>query len=133
MVVSGDYRSIIFNHTELVKYVRLPWQGYDEVGSYVLTYDDGTEEILPITSCGNIGYYNRRQNEPLAPQLYRHSGYISTYLADSFEERDDNGERVFFYSLEHILPEGKKLKNIKLCGNEKFDTKIFLRRIFGIK
>ena len=103
------------------------------MGRYILTYDDGSEEIVPITSCGNIGYYNRRQNEPLAPQLYRHSGYISTYYSDSIEEKSENGEKFTLYRFEHILPEGKKLKNIKLCENENFNTKIFVRRIVGVK
>lgn len=131
--VTEEFNSIIFDHTELVRMVRLPWQKHDEVGKYILTYDDGSEEIVPITSCGNIGYYNRRQNEPLAPQLYRHSGYISTYYSDSVEERTENGEKICLYRFEHILPEGKKLKNIKLCENENFNTKIFVRRIIGVR
>ena len=131
--VSGDFQSIVFDHTELVRMVRLPWQKHDEVGKYILAYDDGTEEIVPITSCGNIGYYNRRQNEPLDPQLYRHSGYISTYFSDSVEERTESGQKFTLYRFEHILLKGKKLKNIRLCENEKFNTKIFVRRIVGIK
>ena len=133
IAVAGDFASIIFDHTELVKMVRLPWQKHDEVGRYILTYDDGSEEIIPITSCGNIGYYNRRQNEPLGHQLYRHSGYISTYYSDSVEEKSESGEKITLYRYEHILPEGKRLKNIRLCENEKLDTKIFIRRILGIK
>ncbi len=131
--VTGDFKSIIFDHTELALMVRLPWQGYDEVGKYILTYDDGSEEIVPITSCGNIGYCGRRRNAPLAPQLYRHSGYISTYLSDGISEKSESGERFTIYRYEHILSEEKKLKSIKLCENEKFDTKILVKRIIGIK
>ncbi|MBQ9985299.1 MAG: family 20 glycosylhydrolase [Oscillospiraceae bacterium] len=133
LCINGEFDSIVFDHTELVRMVRLPWQKYDEVGSYILSYDDGSEEIVPITSCGNIGYCGRRQNKPLAPQLYRHSGYISTYLSDTVEERNEKGEKLCIYHFEHILPKGKKLKCIKLCENEKFDTKILLRRVTGVK
>ena len=133
LCVNGEFDSIVFDHTELVRMVRLPWQKYDEVGRYILSYDDGSEEIVPITSCGNIGYCGRRQNKPLAPQLYRHSGYISTYLSDTVEERNEKGEKLCIYRFEHILPKDKKLKCIKLCENEKFDTKILLRRVTGVK
>ena len=131
--VTGDFASIIFDHTELALMVRLPWQAYDEVGKYILSYDDGSEEIVPITSCGNIGYCGRRRNAPLAPQLYRHSGYISTYLSDGIEEKNEAGEKLCVYRLEHILPEGKRLTGIKLCENEMFNTKILLRRVIGVK
>lgn len=131
--VNGDFESIIFCHTELNKRVRLPWNENEETGKYILTYSDRTEEIVPITNSGNIGYYNRRQNEPLAPQLYRHSGYTSTFYSDSEEKRGKNGERICIYRFEHILPKAKKLVNIKLCQNEKLDTKIFLERVIGIK
>ena len=131
--VSGDFASLIFHHTELSKLTRLPWQGYDETGRYILTYDDGSVENVAINNCGNIGYWNRRQNDPLAPQLYRHSGYICTFSADSDEERTVSGEPVCTYRFEHILPKGKKLVNIKLWENSEFDTKIFIRKIIGVK
>ncbi len=132
IAVDGDYKSLIFSHTELKKLTRLPWQGYDVTGKYVLTYSDGSTEEIEITNNGIIGYWNRRQNEALLHPLYRHTGYTSTYYTDSTEFKTADGENVCIYKYEHILPEGKKLVNVKLVQSEKFDTDIFLLKLEGV-
>jgi len=65
--------------------------------------------------------------------MYRHTGYTSTYYCDSDEFKTADGENVCIYKYEHILPEGKKLVNVKLVQSEKFDTDIFLLKLEGVK
>ncbi len=133
ITVDGEYRSLIFSHTELKKLIRLPWYDHDVTGKYILTYSDGTSEEIDITNNGIIGHWNRRQNEAVTHPMYRHTGYTSTYYTDSDEFKTADGENVCIYKYEHILPEGKKLTNVKLVQSEKFDTDIFLLKLEGVK
>ena len=133
ITVDGEYKSLIFSHTELKKLIRLPWFDYDVTGKYILTYSDGTMEEIDITNNGIIGHWNRRQNEAVTHPMYRHTGYTSTYYTDSDEFKTSDGENICIYKYEHILPEGKKLTNVKLEQSEKFDTDIFLVKLEGVK
>ena len=133
IMVNGEYNSLIFHHTELKKLTRMPWQKHDVTGKYVLTFSDGTSEEIEITNNGNIGYWNRRQNEAITSPMYRHTAYTSTYFSDSDELKTADGKNVCIYKYEHILPEGKKLKKVSLVQNEKFDTAIFLVKLEGVK
>ena len=133
IIVDGEYKSLVFSHTELKKLIRLPWYDHDVTGKYVLTYSDGTIEEIDITNNGIIGHWNRRQNEAVTHPMYRHTGYTSTYYCDSDEFKTADGENVCIYKYEHILTEGKKLVNVKLVQNEKFDTDIFLLKLEGVK
>jgi len=133
ITVDGDFKSLIFSHTELKKLIRLPWYDYDVTGKYILTYSDGTAEEIKITNNGIIGHWNRRQNEAVTHPMYRHTGYTSTYCCDSDEFKTADGENVCIYKYEHILPEGKKLVNVKLSQSQGFDTDIYLLKLEGVK
>lgn len=131
--VDGEYRSLIFHHTELKKRIRLPWQEHDVTGKYVLTFSDGTSQEIEITNNGNIGYWNRRQNEAITNPMYRHTAYTSTYFSDSDELKTADGQNVCIYKYEHILPEGKSISRVELVQSEKYDTDIFLVKLVGVK
>ena len=133
ITLDGEYKSLIFHHTELKKLVRLPWQKHDITGKYVLTFADGTTEEIEISNNGNIGYWNRRQNEAITNPMYRHTGYTSTYFSDSDELKTADGQNVCIYKYEHLLPEGKKLSKVELVQSEEFDTQIFLVKLVGVK
>lgn len=131
--IDGEYKSLIFSHTELKRLTRLPWQGYDVTGKYILTYSDGSTEEIKITNNGIIGHWNRRQNEALLHPLYRHTGYTSTYFTDGEESKTADGKNVCIYKYEHILPEGKRISGVKLEQSKEFDTDIFLLKLEGVK
>lgn len=124
--------SLIFHHTQLRKVTREPWSQLDVAGKYILTYADGSTEEVDITSCGNIGYWNRRQNTPVAHRLYRHTGYISTYYADSTLTRTPDGEPVTVYRLEYIPKKAMPIESVQLTEDPAYDTKIFLQRLESV-
>jgi hypothetical protein len=130
--VNGDYASLILYHTMLRKLTRLPWTEHDVVGRYVLTYESGKTEEIPLTNCGNIGHWNRRHNQPLKHPLYRHNGYICTYDTDGEEFKTAEGEDVTVYKYEHILPKGEKLVSVRLEQEQKFDAGIILCKAEGV-
>ena len=131
--IDGNYSSIIFSHTQLKRMTKMPWVLCEEIGKYVITYNDNSTEEIIIANSGNIGYWNRRQNEAHKHQLYRHNGYTAVYFTDGVLEKTADGENVTFYNLEFVIPEGKRAVKVELVENKDFDTGIFLREVIGIK
>lgn len=131
--VQGAYGSLIFGHTLLRRRTRMPWSIHQVLGRYILCYEDGTQEEIPITNSGNIGYWNRRHNQPLQHSLYRHNGYTCTYYTDGVEFKTANGEDVTIYRYEHTLPEDKKLVRVILEESKEYDARIFLYSVEGVK
>lgn len=132
VIAKGAYKSLVFTHTMLRRITRMPWTENEPIGSYVLTYSDGTEERVPLNISGNIGYWNRRHDQPLTHRLYRHTGYICCYYTDGEEWKTPEGENVTLYRYEYILPEGKQLSRIRLEEDPEKDAGIFVRWIEGI-
>ena len=120
-------------HTCLRKLTRSPWKPHDVVGVYVLRYSDGTQEQIPVTSGGNIGYWNRRQNDVLKHAVYRHNGYTSGYYTDGIASKTADGSNVTVYRLEHLLPKGKQLLSVELRQIPEMDGRVFLCKAEGIK
>jgi hexosaminidase len=131
-IPEGSYQSLIFTHTMLRRRTRLPWKPHTVAGIYRLTYTDGTEETIPITVGGNIAHWNRRQNAPMQPALFRHTGYTACYETDSETTLTENGDPVTFYRYEHILPKGKVLLSVALEEDHALSMGIVLRSVEGI-
>ena len=131
--VNDSFDSLVFYHTQLRKITREPWTRHQIAGRYIITYTDGTTEEVEITSCGNIGYWNRRQNQPVPHRLYRHTGYIGTYYSDGIFSRTADGQPVTVFRFEYILKEKKQIASISLVDDPAYDTKIFLCKAEGIR
>lgn len=131
--VSDSYDSLVFYHTCLRKLTRSPWKKHDVVGVYVLRYTDGSEEQIPVTSGGNVGYWNRRQNDVLKHAVYRHNGYTSGYYTDGIASKTADGGDVTVYRLEHLLPTDKVLSSVELRQIPEMDGQVFLCKAEGIK
>lgn len=125
--------SLLLYHTCLRKLTRYPWTKNAVVGQYVLTYADGSQEQVDITSGGNIGYWNRRQNGVLTHQVYRHNGYTTGYYTDGIASKTMDGGDVTVYRLEHLLPAGKQLVRVQLVEDPEADAQIFLCKAEAVK
>lgn len=130
--VNGLYDSLIFSHAALRRIPRKPWTNLDVVANYVICYADGTEEKVPVTFGGNVGYYYRRQNAPMPHQIYRHTGYVACWLSDSVTAINDQGVPETLYIYEYI-PEKKPIASITLEQDPNFQAQVFLGRLEGIK
>ena len=131
--VETDCDSLVLYHTCLRKLTRDPWTKNNVVGKYVLRYEDGSEEEIPVAASGNIGYWNRRQNEVLKHPTYRHNGYSAGYYTDGVASKTADGGNVTVYRLEHLLPEDKKLRFVQLVEDPAYDAQIFLCKAEGVK
>ena len=125
--------SLVLYHTCLRKLTRYPWTKNQVLGQYILTYTDGSQELVDITSGGNIGWWGRRQNGILKHQTYRHNGYTAGYYADSVASKTADGSDVAVYRLEHLLPEGKQLASVRLEEDPAADGQVFLCKAEAIR
>jgi len=130
--VGDRFDSLVFWHTALRKNTRLPWTAHDVIGKYILHYEDGSAEEIPITASGNIGFWNRRQNQPLTHKLYRHTGYTATYYTDSVTERTEDGQPVTVYRFEYIPQKHQPIRSVTLEQNPEFDVQVYLAKAEGV-
>ncbi|MCQ2445437.1 MAG: family 20 glycosylhydrolase [Clostridia bacterium] len=127
------FDALVFTHTADRPAARIAWEELLPVGKYVITYEDGTEEIIPIAYGGSIRAMNERHASPLAPPYYRHEGYIATYLADPVSLKDADGSDVTLYRLFWKNPSpGKKITSVTLAGDGETDVHVLLYRLEGL-
>ena len=131
--VQGSYASLIFRHTALEKYTKLPWTELEVVARYVIRYENGATEEIPVTYGGNIGYHNRWQNAPLRNPVYRHNGYTATYTCDSETVLNAQGEPETLYVYEHILQQQSPVVSITLEQEPAFDARVYTDSIQGVQ
>ena len=114
--INAGCDALLFEHATARKLTRIAWAPLDTIGCYRVTYCDGSVLEIPLEYGGNIGYYARRQNEPMKGSYYRHNGYFSTYFTDGIESRAEDGSPVTLYRYEWRNPEpAKKILSIALC------------------
>ena len=130
--VDGCFDSLVFHHTALRRITREPWLELSTVAKYVITYADGQTEQIPVTYGGNIGWWNRRQNDPLPHAFYRHTGYTATYHCDSITTRTAQGEPVTTYLYEYIPSRREKIASVRLEQDPAFTPHILLQKLEGI-
>ncbi len=106
--VSAKCDSIVFTHTYLKPHFHIAWVPLDVVGNYIVAYEDGTEEKVELTFDGTIGYYGRRNNEPLKSKYYRHNGYYGTYFTDDVLGKLPDGSTETLYRYEWLNPNPDK-------------------------
>ena len=131
--VNAPCDSLVLYHTCLRKLTRYPWTKNQVLGQYILTYADGSQDRVDITSGGNIGWWGRRQNGILKHQTYRHNGYTAGYYADGVASKTADGGDVTVYRLEHILPKGKQLVSVRLEEDPAADGQVFLCKAEAVK
>ena len=126
--------SIVFCHNARKKRYKEPWKPAEEVGQYLVEYEDGMRVSVPITYGGTVGYYARRQNEPFSHSSYRHNGYTTTFMVDSEESRAADGSDICVYCHEWVNPRPEKvIRRITLTQPEGCPAGIAVHRICGIR
>ncbi len=131
--VNGSFESLIFRQTALRRITRQPWLELDVVAKYVITYADGTEETVPVTYGGNVGFIGRKQNAPLSHSFYRHTGYTATYYSDSELVYGKDGEIETTFVYEYLPKKKAVISSIRLEQDPGFDAKVLVRSVTGVK
>jgi len=126
--------SLLFLHAASHPQRRLPWMALDQIGTYLVTYDDGSKVTIPITYAGNIHHWNRRQNAPFSNMFYRHNGYTGvSWYCDGIESRLPDGRICCLYQYEWPNPHPeRKIRQIQLIPAESEETQILVQKITAI-
>ena len=124
----NDYaKSLRFDHSCTAHLVRIPWVALEEIGSYVVNYEDGSKETISLTYGGNICHWDRRQNEPFKAGFYRHNGYCGTWFSDGKRVETSEGKLGTVYSYEWINPKpDTKITTVQFVSAEGTETQVCL-------
>ncbi len=93
---------------------RIVWKDLLHLGSYTVTYEDGTSAEIELRYGRNVMELCHTYAEPKRPQYFRHNGYVGTYFADpEVIGKTDCGEdlTLLCYPWDNPHPE-KKIKKI---------------------
>ena len=104
------------------------------LGAYVIEYAGGRKIRAPIEYGVTLAAINRRHAQPMTHSMYRHAGYIATYLADPFvQEKTDEGREVTIYGYEWMNPrKDTAIKAVWLTAEGTSDASVTLFGVTGV-
>jgi hypothetical protein len=105
------------------------------LAAYFIEYAGGQRIKVPIEYGVNIAAIGRRHAHPMTHSMYRHAGYIATYLADPFiQEKTDDGRDITIYGYEWINPRNDKtIKAVSLAAEGTTDAAVTLFGVTGVQ
>ena len=129
--INRKAESIIFEHATTDKITRIPWVELEEIGAYRVIYEDGAENVVPLTYSGNISHWNRRHSEPFTYGYYRHNGYQAvSYETDGVEAMVPGYGYVTMYRYEWVNPNPEKLiRSIEYVAKEDAKSDVYISRL----
>ena len=108
--VDSKAAGLRFTHTALYREKRIAWGPLVQIGTYTVTYGDGSAVEIPITYDGNVRCCKYRFGEPLKDKYYRHEGYVCAWEADPVEvEPSADGTPMTLYALTWRNPHPEKV------------------------
>lgn len=131
--VGAKYDRIVFEHATDTVRARIVWRKIPTLGEYIVSYEDGSELLVPVKYANNILCYDYAYGEPLPHGYYRHNGYIGTWLMDPVAcGCDYNGKPVNFgaFVWENPNPE-KKIVSLSYRGAEGENIGLLIHSIKG--
>ncbi|MBQ8341951.1 MAG: family 20 glycosylhydrolase, partial [Clostridia bacterium] len=106
-----------FTHTTLYREKRIAWNELVQIGTYFLTYGDGSTAEIPVTYDGNVRCYKYRFGEPLKDKYYRHEGYVCTWESDPVDGgHTADGAPITLYALTWRNPHPEKVITSVRCA-----------------
>lgn len=133
--ITEDFDGFLFVHACDGPAARIPWEKLEQVGEYVVRYEDGGTVSLPIQYGGNTAELLRRYGAPLKTPYFRHEGYIATYFADpAVYGKTENGDDFTLWGWGWENPEpGRKVISIELQTESSSPVGIYLFALSGYR
>jgi hypothetical protein len=135
IAVDATFDSLVFLHACSTNAPRTPWKPLVRIAEYTIVFEDGTTELVPVEYGGNIAPINRRHAQPMTSPIYRHQGYIGTYLADAaIRTKSPRGEDVTLYAYEWLNPHsGRRITSVRLSATDAAgDCMVIVAALTGI-
>jgi len=130
--IGKAFDSLIFAHTALQKMSRLPWTNLEIIGHYLITYENQETEKVEVTYDGNIGFFGKKQNDPIKHGAYRHTGYTATYYSDGETLYTEDREPMTIYRYEYLPKKKLPVSSVEFIPNPKYGIDIFVQKLEGI-
>ncbi|MBR4059932.1 MAG: family 20 glycosylhydrolase [Lachnospiraceae bacterium] len=127
-IMVRDYAEIIsFVHATDRSSERVMWAKPFKIGRYIICYEDGTEYTEDILYAANIYKYLAPFGDRITSPLFRHEGYVGTYLTMPECGKTYNGQDYTLgrYSIKNPYP-NKKITSIILEHSGNTDAEILL-------
>ncbi|MBQ9543700.1 MAG: family 20 glycosylhydrolase [Clostridia bacterium] len=116
--LNAKAKSLIFTQALLARVTKKPWEPCPDAGSWLIRFTDGTSVSRKLEVGKNVGCFFRRAHDPIPHGLYRHNGYLTSFLCDVINLTDERGEPLSWYRDEVILPEGKTVSSVEFVPGE---------------
>lgn len=131
--VNAAFDRLVFEHATAWNLPIDAWEEPQQIGAYVISYEDGTEERADVMYAKNIMCYTHRYGFPMPYKYYRHTGYVGTWFADPVYQghaEDGTPLSVTGYVWENPHPD-KKIASIAYCPAENDYSGLILAGIKG--
>jgi len=131
--VNAAFARLVFEHATLRPAPRIAWSGFVPVGTYTVTYEDGTAEQMEIAYGRNVLRYDRAYAKPMPHKFYRHQALVGTWHADpAYVGKDTRGGDLCVCGAvwENPHPE-KKIATVTYAGDAADTARLILAGIKG--
>ena len=132
--VGGSFERFKIEHTALEKEMRMRHADLALSGEYTVRYSDGSEWKIKVEYAGNVMKCDTSYARPFPEALYRHIGYVGTWLSDpAYEGKTENGDDLLVMSciVENPYPE-KTVESISYNAAKDDVTNVLLCGIKGM-
>ena len=127
-VAVDDYAEILtFTHATDIGSKRVMWAEPYRIGAYEICYEDGSTVEESLYYAANIYKYLAPFGDKIASPMFRHEGYVGTYLCLPVCGKNYNGEDYTLgkYSIRNPYPE-KKICFLRMVHEKNTDAAILL-------
>ena len=130
--VGKKFDRLVFEHTTLWDAPVKAWYSYVTVGTYTVTYEDGTEEKLELGYSKHIMRYTEAYGKPMLESVYRHTALPMTWHTDPvIEAKSASGDDICVSGLLWDNPHPEK--TIASISFDRDDNDISSPILVGIK
>ena len=125
--VDGFARLFTVVHATDVSGGRELWKSAVKIGEYRIEYADGTAATQDILYGDNIYKFSSRFGMPLESPLFRHEGYVASYMSQpqSYKDRFGNDCTLLKNFIKNPHPE-KPVRSLQVTALGNTDAKILL-------
>lgn len=125
---------VLFTQATDLNERRAPWTPATQIGEYEFVYTDGSTATEAIDYGVNIMEYNRKYALPYESGLYRHEGYVGTYMAKPVCGKDSKGRdyTLYDYPVKNPCPE-KIVDKVVVRHLNNTDAKILIFDVKSVK
>lgn len=126
---------IAFLHAVENTIKRVPRGLFENIGKYVVHYQDGTKVEIDLEYGGNIFALHKKFADPFLSFYYRHEGYIGTYFSDpAIKDKDPSGGDLTLYCYEWENPYAHKpISKITMHAEGESGVQISIFAVTAIK